>query len=59
MAFVNPSRLAVSRRNKAAATWLHVQFMPAIHAQCALNTLPSILDKNNQILYGASLSLSE
>ena len=38
---------------------LHVQFMPAMHVQCAPNTLPFILDKHNQILHGASLSLSE
>ena len=57
--FVRPSLIAASTRNKAAATCLHVEFIPAIQVQCAVITFPSFLDKHTHSLLGDSFNLSE
>ena len=56
---VSPSLIAASTRNKAAATWLLVELIPAIQVQWAITTFPFFLDKRTQSLWGDFLNLLE
>ena len=53
----SPSVIAGSTRNKAAATWLHAELIPAIQVQWAVITFPFFLDKHTHNLWGVCQSL--
>ena len=56
---VSASPIAASTRNKAAATWLHVELIPAMQVQWVVITFPSFLDKHTHSLRGESFNLSD